>query len=149
MVNTVRPVHGYVEQPLIRPRGGRATTTTSNRKAEAGDRLANLMSGGRGRGVENTDTLKTGDLMPVDRLEGLLLRMGALRARIDRALLQKAETTGKARTKGELVTALRRKLEEVKDAALDLWRDLPPEMGTPDLAVRFLAAMGGQPKMGG
>jgi hypothetical protein len=146
---TVRPVIGWVEEPIIRPRGGRAATQASNKKREAGDRLADLVGGiSVGHGVENTDTLKAGDLHPVARLERLMGRMGALRARIDRALAETTETEGKARQTADLVAGLRRRLDDTRDEAMSLWRDMPSEMGTPDLAVRFMAAVSGQPRMG-
>lgn len=150
----IRIVHGYVEQQQVKPHGGRAQTKASNIKLQAAERLEALVGGTLvGRGVENTDTLKEGTFGPVERLEIAIVRVGALRARIDRALASSAETDAKARARADLVASLRRKVEETKDAALSIWRDLPANMGSPELAVRFVAAMGGmsraplEPKM--
>ena len=139
---TVRVVLGWVEQPVVKPHGGRAQTRASNIKDAAAERLESLVNGTAvGRGVENTDTLKAGDLMPVERLESVLARIGALRARIDAALQGTAETDAKARAKGDLVGGLRRRLADAKteagqhEEALKLYQGAHEIMGVPTTGI--------------
>lgn len=142
----VRIVQGWVEQPVIKPHGGRAQTRASNIREAASERLEALVRGTLvGHGVECVDGLKAGDLLPVPRLEAAIARIGALRARVDAALRTTAETDGKARSKADLVDGLRRRLADAKTEALSIWRDMPPEMGSPELALRLMAAIGGLP----
>ena len=142
----IRVVLGWVDQPVVKPHGGRAQSRASNIKDAAAERLSDLVGGTAvGRGVENTDTLKAGTLGPVERLESLVQRIGALRARIDRALEGTAETDAKARAKGDLVGGLRKRLADAKTEALSIWRDMPSGMGSPELALRLMAAIGGLP----
>jgi hypothetical protein len=148
MSDTIRPVAGWVEEQVVRPRAG-GGIAAADLAAKSADRMVGLMSGAAGRGAENPDPLRAGNLLPVPRLEAAIARIVALRARIDRALADKAETAGKARARGDLVAGLRRRLGEARDEALSVWRDLPPEMGEPALAVRLMAAVGGNPRMGG
>lgn len=142
----VRLVIGWVEPTVIKPHGGRAQTRASNIKLAAADRLEGLVDGThRGRGVENTDTLKAGDLLPAARLARFLDRIASLRGRIDKALQGSAETQAKAERKWELVERLRSLLAEAKDEALSIWRDMPPGAADADMALRLMDAMGGNP----
>jgi hypothetical protein len=147
MATDIKPVLGWVEQPVVKPHGGRAQTRASNIKDAAAARLESLVNGTAvGRGVENTDALKAGNLLPLPRLEALLVAIGALRARIDRALQESAETDAKAQRKADLVDGLRRRLTDAKAEALSIWQDMDGDLPVPmDLAVRLMAAIGGQP----
>lgn len=146
MAADIKVVLSWVPEQLVRPRGGRAATQASNKKLDAADRLSDLVGGTAvGRGVENTDALKVGDLLPVPRLEAAIVSIRALRARIDKALQGTTETDAKARQQGELVDGLRRRLMLAKDEALSIWRDLPAGKSDADLAVRLMAVIGGRP----
>jgi len=79
----VRLVEGWVEQPMVRPRGGRAATRASNIKAESAERLADLVGGYASNvGVSNTDTMKRGRFTPEVRVEILKQRIKGYDARL-------------------------------------------------------------------
>jgi len=146
MTEGAKVVLGWVDEPVVKPHGGRAQTRASNIKDAAAERLEALVNGTAvGRGVENTDSLKVGDLLPVPRLEAAIIRIGALRARINNALQGSAETDAKAWVKADLVVGLRKHLVDAKAEALSIWRDMPTGVFDADLAVRLMAAIGGMP----
>jgi hypothetical protein len=135
-------VSGWVEQPMVKPHGGRAQTRASNIKDAAAMRLESLVNGTAvGRGVENTDGLKSGTIGPVERLGELLGRVAGLQVRL--AALPKSGTDDDARQSAKSAIVLRDLLGEARAEALSIWRDLPREMGSPEMAVAVVSILGG------
>jgi hypothetical protein len=148
MATVIKIVSGYVEMPVIRARGGRAATRASNIKSQSSNRLEYLVGGaGIGQGVENTDTLKRGSLMPVERIEMLLARIDGFTARMAKVTGEPAETRVKIKAQAELMARLATKRYEAKEEVLSIWRDLPSEMGNEALALKVMALFAGMKGM--
>jgi hypothetical protein len=122
MATDIRIITGYVEEPKIRPRGGRAATRASNIKLQSSERLSDLVGGTAvGRGVENTDTLKAGNLTPEARVAARMETAKGLHARIQRA---KADPDMTPLKRGLLVAKLEDRLAEVLAEVDSIQRDL-------------------------
>jgi len=118
----VKVVFGYVEQQQIRPRGGRSATRASNIKNQSAERLEELV-GGRavGRGVENTDDLKAGNLTPERRVTSLMATARVLHARLERV---KADEDMTPLKRGLQLVKLEQRLAEVLAEVDSIQRDL-------------------------
>jgi hypothetical protein len=136
-------IMGWEERHIVRPKGGRSASRASNIKMDAAGRLDKLVKGELvGRGVENQDEAKEGWLLPVSRIEGLIARIESLHRRLQDAMVVGEDETPMKREKREVtLKGLYQALQVTKEKAQSIWADLAPEEGTPELAVKFIAAM--------
>jgi len=131
MATDIKIVLGYVEQQVVRARGGRAASRASNIKDAAAERMADLVGGTAvGRGVENTDDMKAGHLTPAirmdilrSRIEGFDARLAAMSTEIMVAA-QEGATSKKLQAMDDAIRALRARREKAVGDLVSIMRGL-------------------------